>query len=78
MKSREFNEADPCFPDGTYNGVTNDGIIKCTCGSDNKYCSDSFVNDIFTTEGIMISGKKRIMNIGDTSLIEDLFNYDQL
>lgn len=78
MKSREFNEADPCFPEGTYNGVTNEGFIKCTCGSNNQYCSDDFINDIFTTEGMMMSGKKMIMNIGDTSLIEDLFNYDQL
>ena len=42
MKSREFNEADPCFPNGVYDGVTNDGFVKCTCGKDNKYCSDDF------------------------------------
>jgi hypothetical protein len=78
MKSREFNEADPCFPEGTYNGITNDGFIKCTCGSNNQYCSDDFITDIFTAEGMMMSGKKMITNIGDTSLIEDLFNYDQL
>ena len=46
MKSREFNEADPCFPNGVYNGITNEGFIKCTCGKDNKYCSDDFTKNI--------------------------------
>ena len=78
MKSREFNEADPCFPEGTYNGITNEGYIKCTCGSQNQYCSDDFVKNIFTTDGMMMSGQKIIMNVGNTNAISDLFNFDYL
>ena len=63
MKSQQFNEADPCFPQGTYAGVTNQGDIKCSCGSNNKYCEDDFVNDLFTTDGSIYSNKK-IYNIG--------------
>ena len=78
MKSREFNEADPCFPNGAYNGITNEGFIKCTCGRDNKYCSDNFIKNLFTTDGMMISGQKIIMNTGLTRGISDLFNLSQL
>ena len=78
MKSREFNEADPCFPNGVYNGLSNEGFIKCTCGKDNKYCSDNFVNNIFTTDGMMVSGKKIIMNTGLTNAIDNLFNFKYL
>lgn len=78
MKSREFNEADPCFPNGVYNGVTNEGFIKCTCGRDNKYCSDNFVKNLFTTDGMMVSNKKIIMNTGLTNTIDNLFNFKYL
>lgn len=78
MKSREFNEADPCFPNGVYNGITNEGYIKCTCGKDNRYCSDNFINDIFTADGMLMWGKKIIMNTGMTDNIGDLFDIDQL
>jgi hypothetical protein len=78
MKSREFNEADPCFPNGVYNGVTNDGFIKCTCGKDNKYCSEDFTKKMFTTDGMMIFGQKIIMNTGLTGKIDELFNFDYL
>jgi hypothetical protein len=78
MKSREFNEADPCFPNGVYNGVTNDGSIKCTCGRDNQYCSNDFIKNMYTTDGIMISGKKMIMNTGLTKTIDELFNFSYL
>jgi hypothetical protein len=78
MKSREFNEADPCFPEGTYNGITNEGYIKCTCGSQNQYCSDDSVKNIFTTDGMMMSGQKIIMNVGNTNSISELFNFDYL
>lgn len=78
MKSREFNEADPCFPNGVYNGITNEGYIKCTCGKDNKYCPDNFIKNIFTTDGMMINGQKIIMNTGLTRGISDLFNLSQL
>ena len=78
MKSRSFNEADPCFPEGTYNGVTNEGNVKCTCGSNNQYCSKDFVKNMYTTDGMMISGQKIIMNTGLTKTIDDLFNFTYL
>ena len=78
MKSRDFNESDPCFPEGVYNGVTNEGYIKCTCGYNNQYCSNNFIKNEFTTDGMMISGQKIIANVGVTSFIDDLFNIDQL
>ena len=78
MKSREFNESDPCFPNGVYNGVTNEGFIKCTCGADNQYCSNNFIKNMFTTDGMMISGQKIIMNTGVTRTIDELFNFDYL
>jgi len=78
MKSREFNEADPCFPNGVYNGITNEGFIKCTCGRDNNYCSDDFIKNLFTTDGMMIKEQKIIMNTGITKSIDDLFNFDYL
>ena len=78
MKSREFNEADPCFPEGTYNGITNEGYIKCTCGSNNQYCSDDFIKNVFTADGMMMSGQKIIMNVGKTNNIDELFNIDYL
>ena len=93
MKSREFNEADPCFPNGVYDGVTNNGDIKCTCGRDNKYCSEDFIKKVskpggftpggltpggFTPDGMLIVGQKIIMNTGPTKSIDDLFNFDYL
>ena len=78
MKSREFNEADPCFPNGVYNGVKNDGSIKCTCGRDNQYCSNDFIKNMYTTDGMMISGQKMIMNTGLTKTIDELFNFSYL
>lgn len=78
MKSREFNEADPCFPEGVYNGITNEGYIKCTCGKNNRYCSDDFTKNIFTAEGMMMIGQKIIANTGLTRDISDLFNINQL
>ena len=30
MKSQQFNEADPCFPNGVYDGLTNEGNINCS------------------------------------------------
>ena len=77
MKSKDYNKADPCFPEGTYDGVTNEGNIRCTCGSSNQYCSDDFTKG-FTADGMMIDGKKIIMNVGQTSSIASLFNFDYL
>tara|TARA_B100001093_G_scaffold517937_1_gene601051 strand:+ start:4156 stop:4716 length:561 start_codon:yes stop_codon:yes gene_type:complete len=44
MKSQSFNEADPCFPEGVYNGINNDNLTQCTCGTKNQYCSEQFLN----------------------------------
>tara|TARA_B100000214_G_C23666556_1_gene489899 strand:- start:44 stop:598 length:555 start_codon:yes stop_codon:yes gene_type:complete len=52
-KSKIFNEADPCFPEGTYAGINNSGKIECTCGENNKYCSDNFVNNVFQVIGLL-------------------------
>ena len=78
MKSLQFNEADPCFPEGTYNGVTNEGFIKCTCGSNNQYCSEDFIKDIFTPDGMLVLGKKIITNVGVPTPVDTLFNLEQL
>ena len=78
MKSQQYNEADPCFPEGSYNGITNEGYIKCTCGSNNQYCSDNFINNIFTADGMMVIGQKILTNTGQINDIDTLFNFDQL
>jgi hypothetical protein len=64
MKSREFNEADKCFPEGVYDGISSDGTLKCTCGKDNRYCSDKFVANIFTTDGLLYFDDT-IKNVGN-------------
>lgn len=78
MKSQQFNEGDPCFPNGVYNGITNEGYIKCTCGNNNQHCSDNFIQQLFTTDGIFINHKKINTNIGNSQHIESLFNIDYL
>ena len=78
MKSQQFNEADPCFPEGTYNGVTNEGFIKCTCGSNNQYCSEDFIKNSYTADGMLMIQQKIMNNIGDSKLIDSLFNIDYL
>ena len=70
-KSKEFNEADPCFPNkGVYNGITNRGLTKCTCGQNNQYCGDSF-----TTDGSFKLGNNVILSIGDFSKIGSFAAY---
>jgi len=54
IKSKEFNEADKCFPEGVYDGISSDGTLKCTCGKDNRYCSDKFIGNIFTADGLLM------------------------
>ena len=78
MKSRSFNEADPCFPEGTYDGVTSDGHVKCTCGSNNQYCSKDFIKKMYTTDGMFLDGRKIVMNGGITKQIDELFNFSYL
>lgn len=55
MKSQEFNQADPCFPGGVYDGIENNGTIKCTCGNNNKYCSDQFLRRVFDQIGLLLT-----------------------
>jgi len=70
-KSKEFNEFDPCFPNrGVYNGITNKGVTKCTCGEDGQYC-----NEMFDAQGGMFVDKTYIMNVGDYGTIGDLSAY---
>ena len=70
-KSKEFNEFDPCFPNrGVYNGITNKGLTKCTCGKNNQYC-----NEIFDAQGGMFVDKVYIMNVGDFGNLGDLAAY---
>ena len=54
MKSQEFNEYDKCFPNGVYDGITKDGVIKCTCGENNQYCKDNFINGFIFNNRIII------------------------
>jgi hypothetical protein len=77
LKSSDINTADPCFPEGVYDGVTNTGEIKCTCGLSNQYCSDNFVKG-FTADGMMFDGQKIIMNSGITDTVSSLFNFDYI
>ena len=30
-KSKDYNKADPCFPEGVYDGISNSGTLNCTC-----------------------------------------------
>ena len=71
-KSFEFNEFDPCFPNGVYDGIDNYGNIQCTCGKNNQYCPDKKISlyDMFTTDGIMVLDGSAI-TVGD---YDDKFN----
>ena len=77
MKSKEFNEADPCFPQGVYDGIASNGEIKCTCGDDNQYCSDRFSNQ-FTADGSLFYNQKMKNTIGLTDTVSKLFYFGQL
>ena len=69
MKSREFNEFDSCFPNGVYDGISDTGNIKCTCGENNQYCSDKFIaQGSFMSEGNI----KNFMNDMNFFNIKDL------
>tara|TARA_B100000900_G_scaffold286252_1_gene245389 strand:- start:93 stop:647 length:555 start_codon:yes stop_codon:yes gene_type:complete len=54
MKSQEFNEFDNCFPQGVYDGRNNDGSINCTCGKNNQYCSEEFLEPVFNMIGMLL------------------------
>lgn len=76
-KSKIFNEADPCFPEGVYDGVTNDGSIKCTCGFNDKYCSEKFT-DAYMADGVLFQNNNIKNNIGVMDHISKLFYFEQL
>ena len=70
-KSKEFNEADPCFPNqGVYDGIDNDGYTQCTCGKNGQYC-----NEMFDAQGGMFVDDVYIMNVGDFGFLGDLAAY---
>ena len=70
-KSKEFNEADACFPNrGVYNGIDNDGFTKCTCGNKGQYC-----NNMFDAQGGMSYNDVYIMNVGDYFNAADMVSY---
>jgi len=77
MKSSDYNKADPCFPNGVYDGVDSLGGIKCTCGTNNQYCSDNFIKNLFTSDGMMLVGKNIVMNTGLTDSVNNLFDLGQ-
>lgn len=72
MKSQEFNEADPCFPNGVYDGLDSQGNVKCTCGANNTYCPQTFVNN-FSAEGSYVYGRGYRPDIGATDAINHLY-----
>ena len=71
-KSLNFNEFDPCFPNGVYDGIDNHGNVQCTCGKNNQYCPEKKVSlyDMFTTDGIMVLNGE-ITSVSD---YDDKFN----
>ena len=79
-KSQYMNEYDPCFPEGIYNGRTNKGEIKCTCGNKQEYCNftkDSVKRSIYTTDGSLFLNQKLHNNMGNYNMINAYFNLDQ-
>ena len=78
MKSLQFNSGDPCFPEGVYNGMSNNGTIQCTCGERNQFCSGNFVNDMFSANGMFVFNNSIKNSIGDTNIVDNLFLIDQL
>lgn len=77
-RSKEFNEGDPCFPNnGVYNGITNDGYTKCTCGLNGEYCNESnhFMGELFDAQGGLYANNKYIMNVGDFNFLGRVASY---
>ena len=70
-KSKEFNEADPCFPNrGVYAGIDNQGNTQCSCGQNGQYC-----NEQFNAQGGMFADNVFIMNVGDFGPLGKLAAY---
>tara|TARA_Y100000992_G_scaffold281998_1_gene230160 strand:- start:185 stop:841 length:657 start_codon:yes stop_codon:yes gene_type:complete len=66
MKSQEFNEFDKCFPNGVYDGINSEGNLKCTCGKNNQYCSEKFVDSFFMANGSFLNNNE-IKNFNDNN-----------
>ncbi len=77
MRSKEFNEYDPCFPEGVYNGTDKYGNTMCTCGENNQYCSHKFT-DQFTADGNLMIGSRLKNTIGLSDRISKFFDMDSL
>tara|TARA_B110000977_G_scaffold178493_1_gene236198 strand:+ start:22 stop:579 length:558 start_codon:yes stop_codon:yes gene_type:complete len=71
-KSTEFNEFDPCFSGGVFNGLDNQGNKSCTCGKNNQYCSNDFVKKLYTTDGMFFNDGDLVVNIANAN---DMENY---
>jgi len=69
-KSKEFNEADPCFPNGVYDGIDNNGQTKCSCGLNGQYC-----NEMFNAQGGMFANNVFVMNVGNFDALDRLASY---
>lgn len=70
-KSTVFNEYDTCFSEGVFNGYDNNGIRNCTCGKNNKYCSHSFLDKLYTTDGMFYNDNELIINIANANDMEN-------
>ena len=77
MRSKEFNEYDPCFPEGVYDGTDKYGNTMCTCGANNQYCSNKFT-DQFTADGNLMIGSRLKNTIGLSDKISKFFDMDSL
>ena len=77
MRSQEFNEYDPCFPNGVFDGYSNSGDIKCTCGLNNQHCPQKFTNN-FGADGTYLHNHKFVGAVGLTDQISKLFTFTSL
>lgn len=77
MRSKEFNEYDPCFPEGVYDGTDKYGKTMCTCGANNQYCTHKFT-DQFTADGNLMIGSRLKNTIGLSDRISKFFDMDSL
>ena len=77
MRSQEFNEYDPCFPNGVFDGYSNSGDIKFTCGLNNQYSSKKFSNN-FGADGTYLHNHKFVGAVGLTDKISKLFAFTSL
>ena len=63
---RFLNLFDKCFPNGVYDGINSEGNLKCTCGKNNQYCSEKFVDSFFMANGSFLNNNE-IKNFNDNN-----------